>query len=212
MADIKFTLHFCGMALTGKSTMIQKLSKDSRYHVYYTDYFENCEHTPVFKDKSDQGIIQILYTIHMASFRSVQKEDKENIQDRSVLSDIFYELVFAEMKDKTGISKLDSLMKVPLFCNIFRGFNVLFFIAKPDCHELVLEKMKARGNGIDILSLEYVQAQWKIFTQLKTLGFTNFCFLDFSKHELFTKKQEEIVLKEVTSIFEEIKQRDKDGR
>ena len=72
--------------------------------------------------------------------------------------------------------------------------------------------MKARGNGIDILSLEYVQAQWKIFTQLKTLGFTNFRFLDFSKDELFTQRQEEIVLKEVTSIFEEIKQRDKNDR
>ena len=198
MAPKRLTL--CGFSGVGKTEFIKNLGNS--YDTLFLDYHENSKRCGMLKNKHSDPVVQILYTIYVTNeYRLVQGE-KRLIQDRCAISDVLYECVYEHMKDGSGIRKLDQIFEDPFMVDIIKEFNILFLIVPPNAHQKVLDQMILRGNGIDILSLEYLEAQWIIFEHLRKFDLSNFFFHTIPKHELYTEEMISRLAKRIETIFE----------
>ena len=202
MTSGKLILRICGMACMGKSYSLSLLS--SKYNILGTDFYENVERCPLFRLKHDIKVIQIIYSIYMSTihlYPSNSDPSKFTLQDRCCFSDLFYQTVYDEMTRKnSGLPRLDMIFNNKLLREEFEKYHILFILSSPDSHEKVLDRMKMRQNDIDRLSIDYVQAQYLVFSHLKQYKIPSFYFLELPKEALYTKQGSELITNKIVSI------------
>ena len=160
-------LFCCGLACTGKSRIVKKMSSIYDITTVYADFNELCTLHSKFKTKHQDPVIQILYTIKQTMDSS---KASNSIFDRSPISDLCYELIHEELKTEgLGVIKLQHLLNWKLFKTICEEFKTLYILIEDDDYEAekdILAKMVERDNKIDILTANYVKAQRKIFKMI----------------------------------------------
>ena len=194
-------VSLCGLSAIGKSSLLRKM-ETLGYAVIYTDFHENIERCSSFKDKHQNKLIQITYSEHVMSSKIIRPPKNGRIlQDRFVFSDVIYETIYLQMKDKSGLEKLDSLLKIDFHRAQFEKYRVLFLLTEPSNFERVLQKMILRKNDIDILSLEYLHAQYEVFTHLQSYAISSFHFLYLKDCELYCELGTKRIIETLEEIF-----------
>ena len=160
-------LYLCGICCVGKSTVLHELSQEYDIQPEYTDYFELSLQNPEFKSKHQDPEVQIIYTINqvLKSTISIPK-----IFDRSPISDLLYSLVFEEKaKLEAGKNKLEAMLEWELFRSTCEKYKTLYILIDDDdkgAEDDILQKMKNRNNGLDVLDRDYITAQRTIFSTI----------------------------------------------
>jgi hypothetical protein len=130
------------------------------------DYAERTRETPFFRNKACSHIVQILYTSSFCQkvFQRLRSSTKPvTFVDRSPISDVWYELLFKHLHDYDYFEQIfEYIEELDMF-----GMIPTVFVQPHVSHtERILEKMKSRANGLDNLSLRYVQNQIEVFERI----------------------------------------------
>ena len=151
-------IYLDGIACVGKTSVLRLLHEDG-YPVAIGDYFEDGNKYPVFANKAGISRIEVAYSLYCCV-----KINDHTIHDRSPLSSLFYQLVFAVMNGNMSNKDIeDFCQQLPNEMWSYWGGRRYIILLDEDFSS-VLTRMKRRGNGIDILSTNYVQAQKLIFS------------------------------------------------
>ena len=192
-------LSLCGMACVQKSSTAASLADE--YQIVFNDFFENSSLCPLFKEKHTDRLAQVFYSEFVGNRLQGLSSNTPILQDRCILSDAFYEAIYMQMRSGNGIQALNEKLRNDLIKERISTYNILFVIAPPSCHFKILQKMKDRKNSIDTLTMDYVVAQWEIFSHLKTYKIPNFHFIDLKSSEIYTEKAPESIRKKIKDIF-----------
>lgn len=200
-----------GLACTMKTSILHKLA--SKYKCLFIDFTENINRMEVFKTKANNPKITLIYTMLQFAYT----KDLYDFSDRSPITDlwyfIIYELVgfieaaqndfnrkfaynrfvydrlceFLIPKEQLHLKNQDRV-KVVLYENMFSKYKTLFIVPHLECVDIILEKMKERNNGIDVLKTNFIFAQIIFFNVLEQhFNYDNFMFIRPSVESLYTQ-------------------------
>lgn len=149
--------YICGTACLFKSSIVSIL-RDRGYSAKVGDFKEACDEFPFLRGKGqgdEDGII--LGNIYNAY--TLLSEIDGAVHDRSVLDGIIYDCMFRKIDMPVftrHISNFKRMNERWLMENYF-----MFLLSGDD--EGTLERMLRRNNGIDIMTLDYVEQQNRYF-------------------------------------------------
>lgn len=160
-----------GVSCLGKTTFIKSLGA----HGLKLDYFERVQQYPDFTKKSDDHIMQILYTstfcheVYTSLLdRTNGNEDEQDFTlplfiDRSPVSEIAYELLFKHFNDEEVFeSTFAHLEKLDMFAK----YPTIFLIPHIDHAQKIVEQMEKRGSNLDRKDKNYVEKQIVVFGRI----------------------------------------------
>lgn len=156
-----------GTACLGK-TSILKLLQQENIPVKIGDYAEDAKNYSVFKEKSKHHQYDLEYQMHVVKNLSIG-----SLHDRGPWSNVIYNYIFRYMSTKIPIEADLIINEFKSSCQrTFKFLSSMFNIVILVCLDRnafdVTQRMKIRGNGIDVLNEEYVYAQnlfFKIFAR-----------------------------------------------
>lgn len=134
-------LYLDGVACTGKTSIIKKLKRDG-YSVGLLDFYE-------FRVENGPDC-DSFYPSWYSS-----REKLYDVVDRSPLSPVLYRVIHNKDAEFSSI--------IPLLKPV--DGTILVFTTAPGQEQHVVDAMKARNNGIDVLEVDYVKRQNKIFKE-----------------------------------------------
>lgn len=175
-----------GVACTGKTTTLRQLNNRPDCRIHLSDLYEISVAVGLTRNFSDS----LIYTaIRGARYHPAVEPDLVHYFDRSNVSSVLYAHVFQPTFSPELLEKDCVILKK---CGIMEPWtNTLILLCKEGQEELVVEKMTARGNGLDVLSVDYVNVQNRAFkVWAKVFGYPTYT-IDFTQP--FDKQQEEIV-------------------
>ena len=199
-------ISLCGVCCVGKSSILNSLRENDKFHVIMSDFLENTQRLPLFRKKHTNLGIQCLYSIYMRDSYTVDRTVDPGhanlfLHDRDFKSDLFYDAVMKEMENRgTGLQMLETIFGEPFF---FKTLNVptIFMILAPEVEPLVLKQMRKRNNGLDLMSLDYVSAQNRVFTYMQKFSPTfNYHFIQLEKDKIYTHQVYEMVKEKIRTI------------
>lgn len=140
-----------GVACLGKTSFLKKIERQCGIPVKFTDYFEFQEQIRLPVELIDAG--------YNFWFNNETDESQPLLVDRSRYSNFIYSLIRQKFSVEEGKRCLCELKKI----STDRRDLIIFIIPKVGQNSLVLDLMKKRQNGIDILEIEYVENQVNFF-------------------------------------------------
>lgn len=148
-----------GVACLGKTSALQIVEKEFNKSVSFVDYHDYLkiigQETPSGTKRS--GLITALaYTV----FNLLGQRGGEYV-DRSPVSSILYQIVF--MPEEERDEALADAFDIFTCANLLRDIQIVCLLPAPGTEKHVVELMRKRGNGIDVLTEEYVRAQTFVF-------------------------------------------------
>lgn len=156
-----------GTACLGK-TSILKLLQNENIPVQIGDYAEDAKNYSVFKEKAKYHHYDLEYQMYV-----MKNLVMGSLHDRGPWSNVIYNYIFRYMATKIPL-------EADLIINDFKSacqrtfkflsnmFNIVIIVCMDRNGFDVAQRMKIRGNGIDVLNEEYVYAQnlfFKIFAR-----------------------------------------------
>lgn len=165
-----------GVAGCYKTTAITKFGTlFSNVKSVLFDFAEDCKKYKNFL-QNDVSTRTLYATFKCQQFNEInnKKSDKIMVFDRSILDSTLYNLIHYEMENRRseiedvqwdGIMKRIEIYKLMKETLNFDNWTMLLVVPSQNSMKQVVENMKTRNNGIDILSLEYVKVQRQIFME-----------------------------------------------
>ena len=158
MINCPTAIFLDGIACVGKTSVLRLLHEDG-YPVAIGDYFEDSNKYPVFANKAGITRIEVAYSLYCCV-----KINDHTIHDRSPLSSLFYQLIFAVMNGEMSNEDIEDFCQ-HLPNELWSSWGgKRYIILLDEDFSTVLMRMRRRGNGIDVLSINYVQAQKLTFS------------------------------------------------
>lgn len=139
-----------------KTSTLLKL-KSEGVPVIMGDYYEHSIGEPLLLNKSKDPVTDLIYQAFVSSHL---KED--HVHDRLPFSNICYALIFAVINKEKTMEDVKSYFKLMKGLEIFPPTWRSLILVSSDPHA-VLEQMKVRANGIDVLNINYVKIQDLVF-------------------------------------------------
>lgn len=172
---IKMKIALEGTACLGKSSCIDTLA-EMGFPVIKGDFGDHIKQFNCLKTKKYSSIIQGAYGI----FLNTRSQDN-HLHDRSPLANIIYDLIHQVLEEQqTEEAAYEDLEKImPLLRPMLRDWFVIV-LESSETDEHLLNRMKKRNNGIDVMSLEYVRLQNNFWNFLANkLGLLRLCVSDW---------------------------------
>lgn len=173
-----------GVACTTKTTMLKKMAH--KMIVHFDDYHEK---SVAFNWERTNGTGFIYTAVRFASLQKELDMGDVHLFDRNPLSSLWYAHVFApEFDEKTLVDECTNFKRTKLH-EIWK--NTIILLVKDGQEDMVVEKMKVRGNGIDVLTREYVIRQNIVFRVVaREFNYTTFV-IDYTAP--LTDQQENVI-------------------
>lgn len=173
-----------GVACLGKTTISTMIATRTNNKVALVDYAEF--HKTTENLKLTEKIFDSLY---IAWYN--KNSMTGHLIDRSPVSNVLYGLIFAGSTDEECEDAFRGIKALGLIANM----KILVFLPKDGTEETVVDKMMYRNNGIDIWSLEYVEAQKRVFSRFAEYFSLKVLEVDITSN----------MTKELERIYEEVK-------
>lgn len=165
--SLKKNIYLDGVACLGKTTILKKLQREG-FIVYFNEYFDIYN-----KYKPTSQTNEIIST--MQSFFEIEKLNDLYVNphgfgfhDRTHLSTIIYRMIFMRM-NHVNYGELFKFF-IPKMLKFASEHVVIFMLLQKfddmRYQQQLLKKMKDRNNGLDVFSLDYIEAQQKVFEQI----------------------------------------------
>lgn len=156
-----------GTACLGK-TSILKLLQNENLPVQIGDYGEDAKNYSVFKEKTKYHHYDLEYQMYV-----MKNLKMGSLHDRGPWSNVIYNYIFRYMATKIPIEADLIISEFKSACQrtfkfLTGMFNIVILVCLDRNGFDVAQRMKIRGNGIDVLNEEYVYAQnlfFKIFAR-----------------------------------------------
>lgn len=191
-----------GVGCLGKTTAIQRM-KDPKNKIDYLlmDYLEMTEKYPIFLKKFMQSEMEAAYSIKFMQEIIKTDPDFTYFVDRSPISGILYSIIIKLMNGQIK-NDSESILKELKCIEVLDKYNINFIIPQEIHYYQILERMKKRNNGIDNMTLEYIDFQTKVFkligeqynifmipSYLEIYSPDYYCWLDSILKSLYQQKQ-----------------------
>lgn len=151
-------IYLEGPAAVGKTTFLQQFKAKTKYNVICGDFADFSNKMGPLLSREEN---QLLYMATEFRQRGV-------IQDRSHLSSLFYKFIFDYLEGRKTLVEIRSgaayrEMKKHL---LKMEDIIIVLMPKRSSSSLLLQKYQERNNGVDVLSLGYVHAQYDVFNMM----------------------------------------------
>lgn len=162
-----------GVACTTKTTILKRLNAHQDLCVHYSDY----------KEMSDQfqfntALSGMLYGMYRMRYDETSaNEECINVYDRQPAAAVLYQCIFNDADDDELHKTFVDIKKLGLIDR----YQSVVVLVEPEQASLVVDMMRKRNNGIDIMTDEYVLRQNHVFkTWARFNNYVTFT-IDFKK-------------------------------
>ncbi|QLI62370.1 HZV_115 [Dikerogammarus haemobaphes nudivirus] len=224
-------LFIDGVACCLKTSLLKKLNSNN-FKCGFLDFTECIELYPKFADKAKSTVLTFIYThlqiaqvkdvdmdfsdrspitdlwyfIIFELYNKIKEDEKTNQRDtienyrkfiRSKLVDF---IALPDDRDNNKMTKLQSL----LYTHFFTQFPTLYLIPKIKHIPDIVQQMKIRNNGIDLICEDYVLAQILVFSEIiETYQIPNSYIYNFDTDTIYSDSE----LNKLYAFTNRIKQR-----
>lgn len=146
--------YICGTACLFKSTIVSRL-KSQGYKARVGDYKEACDKYSFLKNKAKDHVMTTIYNSY-----TILNEKDGAVHDRCVIDAIVYDCLFQNVP----LKEFTAYMEKFKFLNAeWLKSNYFIFLIAGDASK-TLNRMLQRNNGIDLMTIDYVNKQNEYFT------------------------------------------------
>lgn len=146
--------YICGTACLFKSTIVSRL-KSQGYKARVGDYKEACDKYSFLKNKANDHVMTTIYNSY-----TILNEKDGAVHDRCVIDAIVYDCLF----QKVALKEFTAYMEKFKILNAeWLKSNYFIFLIAGDASK-TLNRMIQRDNGIDLMTIDYVNKQNEYFT------------------------------------------------
>ncbi|AKR14204.1 dUTPase [Dasychira pudibunda nucleopolyhedrovirus] len=139
----------CGTACLFKSTIILRL-KSQGYKAKVGDYKEACDKYAFLKNKACDPVLTTIYNAY-----TVLNEEEGAVHDRCVIDAIVYDCLLKNMPTDEFCAYIE---KFKMLNEKWLTSNYFIFLVAGNAAQ-TLDRMLKRNNGIDEMTIEYVEKQ-----------------------------------------------------
>lgn len=171
-------LYIEGTSGVGKTTCIKKIAKlhGSKVETHMIDFFNLIEDFKPYLDKASNDSINVGYCIDLgiriSSALGKTPNDKHALFDRGVISTLLYSIIFKKLDCKYEIDweqEIKSVISGQALESLKKEGNVLVVLCPDEQIEEILDRMRKRDNGIDLLNERYILLQNGAFAAFAVL-------------------------------------------
>lgn len=180
-----------GVACTTKTSMLKKFEELPNFSVHYCDYKEISE-----RYKLTTSLSGMMYGMHrMRSDETSAVDGHHNVFDRQPASALLYQCIFNNCDDEELQKNFDTIEALKLS----RNYKSIIMLIEPGQESLVVDMMRRRNNGIDIMTEEYVRRQNHVFRAWARFNNYVTFTIDFKKN---LNAQQDELFEIILNVFE----------